>query len=197
MCATHVICFDLKARDRVSPRRVGEHKIVVALVTIRLLSVFVNFDHAPPNRAALVLLGRLVKEIATAFRCFVVLQRVVGNVLPCLGEHHAIDLTVGSGANKVNSLIDFGEHRAHCGQCPLQCCITINRCFLMGKVIGFVPPFLQVDIPQMGTGFLNQFDRTQMQARCVGRRAVALVQHGRLSAFFQNDQRVGCVGAPF
>ena len=94
------------------------------------------------------------------------LQCVIGDVLATFGEHHTVDLTIGAWSNEINRLIDFRQGRTHGGDRPLQRRVSIDLSLLLGKVVGFVTPLLHVDIAEVRTRSLDQFDRPQMQAAC-------------------------------
>ena len=74
--ASHVIGIDLKTRNRIGSRCIAEHEVVIALITIGLLGAFVDFDHSSPYGPRSILQNRLVKEVACAMRCHVVLEGV-------------------------------------------------------------------------------------------------------------------------
>ena len=94
--AADVVRFDLQTGNRIGPgcRRTAAD---CRCADSRRFSghLRIDLDHAPPDGSRPILQGRLVQEIAGALRRFVMLQRVVGQMLPVLGEHHAVHLAMG------------------------------------------------------------------------------------------------------
>ena len=95
-----------------------------------------------------VLQRRLVEQVALAVRRFVMLQRVVRQVLLALGEHHAVDLGIGAASDQGHVLIDLRQPAAQGGDRPLQRGVAIDQRLLMGKVPDAGGPVLQVDVAQ-------------------------------------------------
>ena len=80
------------------------------LVTVGLLSVAIDFDHAPPNDVRLSLQSlALIQQVARAMGHFVVLMRVIGKMLLAIGEHHAVDLRMSALAGERDVLVDLGQ----------------------------------------------------------------------------------------
>ena len=194
MRATHVVGFDLQPGNRIGAGAVGQDQVVVPLIAVGLLRDLVDFDHAPPHRAAVVLLGGLIQKVAVTVRRAVILQGVIGQVLPTLGEHHAVDLAVRPRADQIDRLVDLRQPGTHRGDRPLKRRVAIDGRLLVGEVIRPVAPFLDVDVTQVRSRTLDDFDAAQVQSAGVGREAVAFVQHRRLGAVLNNDQRVRRVG---
>ncbi len=165
MRAADVVGFDFEAWDRIGPGIAGEHQIVVPLIGVGPLGGLVDLDHAPPDGPRAVLQRRLVEQVAAAIGGHVVLVRVVRKVLPTFGEHHAVDLHLGVGADQRHVLIHLGEPRAERADGPLQVPLAADVGLLMGEVPDLVVPVLQVDVSQPGSLFDDQFDRRRSGAR--------------------------------
>src|SRR5712691_8945415 len=81
VCAADVVRHDLEAGDR---HRVGgwaQHQVAALLVSVRLLSVPLDADHAAPHRRCAVAQRALEGEVGLAVRRDVLLEGVVVEVL--------------------------------------------------------------------------------------------------------------------
>ena len=164
--ASNVVGVDLESRDRIGSRRIAEHEVVIALVTIGFLGTFADLDHASPNRARSILKNALVQKIAGAMGRFVMLQGVVNQVLAILGEHDSIDLASGTRLDKLDALVDLRKFCSHRRDGPLQLRVATHRSSLVCKVPATFPPILKVDIPQVAIAMLDQFHPAAVQAFC-------------------------------
>ena len=72
---------------------IGQQQIVISLKTIGFLSALINFDHPSPNRTRCILEGGLVEEVARAMGGFVLLQRVIGEMLFVLSRRAIANAT--------------------------------------------------------------------------------------------------------
>ena len=116
-------------------------------------------------------------------RGLVVLQRVIGEVLPALGEHHAVDLHVGAGADQGHVLVHLGQPAAQGADGPLQRGVVVDQRPLMGEVPDAGAPVLQVDVSQLRPRADVDFDGPAVQARRPSAsRLAGFGQHGRLGA---------------
>ncbi len=84
-------------------------RLSLRLVAVGFLCAGIDFDHAAPDEAGLILEGAFVKQVAFAVRGLMVLERVIGKVLLAFGEHDAVDLSMGVFASEGDVLIHFGE----------------------------------------------------------------------------------------
>ena len=96
------------------------------------------------------------------------LVRVVSEVLSSLGKHHSIDLGFGILANEGNMLIDLGQSGAQCTDGPLELGFAVDDGPLVGKMPDLVTPVLEIDIPEAGTRFNDQLNRTAVEAGAIG-----------------------------
>ena len=76
------------------------------------------------------------------------LQRVVRQMLPAFGEHHAVDLRSAPRADQRHVLIDLGQPCAERADGPLQAAVALDEAFLMGKMPDAVSPVLQIHVTQ-------------------------------------------------
>ncbi len=81
--ATNIVGFDFQSGNRIGTGFARKQQIVVALITIGLLGLFVDLDHASPHGAGAVLQSRFVKEVTGAIGLLVVLQRVISSGAVC------------------------------------------------------------------------------------------------------------------
>ena len=123
------------------------------------------------------------------------LQRVIREMLRSFGEHHAVDLALGPGADEFDLLVDLGQSTAEGSHGPLQRRIAVDGSTLVGEVPDLVPPILQVDESQVSARADKHFRRTAMKTGVIDRAASHLIQERRFGAFFQNDQRMAQVNA--
>ena len=110
----------------------------------------VDLDHSPPHGARFILQRGLVEKVARAAWRFMMLQRVIGQVLGGFGKQHAIDLASSTFPNQTDMLVYLGESRTESCDRPLQGSVSIDESFLMGEVPHLAAPILQVDEPQHG-----------------------------------------------
>ena len=123
------------------------------------------------------------------------LMRVVRQVLPAFGEHHAVDLHLGIRPGHRHVLIHFRQPRAQGTDRPLQPAFAADVRLLMGKVPNFVAPVLQIHVPQPGALLDDQLDRAAMQAAAFERRARRFGQQRGLGTRLENHQRLAQVDA--
>ena len=71
----------------------------------------------------------LYKQVALAIRRLVMLVRVVREMLPAFGEHHAIDLHFGIRPGHRDVLIHFGQPAAERADRPLQSPLAADIAF--------------------------------------------------------------------
>ena len=107
-------------------------------------------------------------------RRLVVLQRVVGEVLLALGEHHAVDLHVGAGPDQGHVLVHLGQPAAQRADGPLQRGVLPDQRPLVGEVPDAGAPVLQVDVAEPGPRADVDFDRPAVQARRPSASALAV-----------------------
>ena len=91
------------------------------------------------------------------------LQGVIGEVLAAVGEHDAVDLGLGPGADQRHVLIDLGQAASQGADGPLQRGVAAEQGLLMGEMPHAHAPVLQIDVLQPGFRPQQQFDGPAVQ----------------------------------
>ncbi|OEI69675.1 Uncharacterized protein Cus16_0284 [Curtobacterium sp. ER1/6] len=188
--ALDVARLDLEVRDAVRTRAVGEDEVAVLLVRVGAVTGAADEDVADPHGVRTLALQRaLVVDAAAGVRCVVVHVHLLLDVLPRVGEVHAVHLGVRALRAEVRRGVDPDDVAAERDHHVLEEGVTADLGELRRHVHGVVVPVLEADDREPSTVADDDLDVLAEE-----RRAAVVDHDDALRVLLGRDDRVSRAG---